>query len=105
MRKIGEIKTWRVDKGWGVVQVGSASSLERYFLPIGQIRTCTGVVMPGLKVEFEVSPHPVAEGRFPIAVKADIIPYIEPSHSTLASAALAGPTAAEAPISDVKGGN
>jgi cold shock CspA family protein len=71
-RKYGVIRSWNLDRGFGIVRVGPASSLERYFLHVSEIRTGTAEPTPGMTVEFYASPEPVKQGNLPKAIDANI---------------------------------
>jgi cold shock CspA family protein len=73
MRKSGVIRSWHEQRGFGIVRVGAATSLERYFLHITAIRSGTATPEAGMVVEFEVSDKPAKEGQLRQAVRADIL--------------------------------
>lgn len=73
MRKTGIIRSWNDKRGFGVIRVGDASSLEKYFLHISGIRSGTATPTAGMSVEFEVRPIAVREDQLPQAYRADII--------------------------------
>jgi cold shock CspA family protein len=73
-RKKGVLRSWKVDRGFGIVRVGPESSLERYFLHISNIRSGTATPAVGSHVAFEVGDTQAKrEGDLPQAIKADII--------------------------------
>jgi hypothetical protein len=70
MRKQGVIRSWHEERGFGVI-VGTASSLDRYFLHISNVR---GTVPPaiGLRVEFDPGP-PLRQGDLPPALNIVVL--------------------------------
>jgi hypothetical protein len=73
-KKQGVIRTWKKDKGWGIIVVGGEASLERYFLHFCNIRSGSAQPPVGSVCYFEVSDKPVTrEGDLPKAVRVDII--------------------------------
>jgi hypothetical protein len=84
-KKVGVIRSWNEARGFGIVRVGPASSLEKYFLHVSGIRSGSAIPVVGSAVYFEVSDQPVEDGKLPGAIRADII---DPELS--AQAALAG---------------
>jgi len=71
-KKVGVLRSWNEARGFGIIKVGPASSLERYFLHVSKIISGTATPEPGMRVSFEVSPKPVSEGQLLQAMNADI---------------------------------
>jgi cold shock CspA family protein len=78
MRKSGVIRSWHEQRGFGIVRVGPATSLERYFLHVTAIQSGTATPEVGMVVEFDVSDKPAKEGQLRQAVRADIALPAEP---------------------------
>jgi hypothetical protein len=72
MRKSGVIRSWRQERGFGVIRVGSPSSLEKYYLHVSKIRSGTAEPAVGMEVYFDVADALVPDG-LPQAIRADII--------------------------------
>jgi hypothetical protein len=69
-----------VVKGWGVIRVGPASSLERYFFHVSAIRSGTATPSVGMEAYFDTDDAAaVREGQLPKASRVDIIVPDEPS--------------------------
>jgi cold shock CspA family protein len=71
-KKAGVIRSWNEPRGFGIVRVGPASSLEKYFLHVSQIRSGTASPLPGMAVSFIVGTGPVKPGQLQQALDADI---------------------------------
>jgi cold shock CspA family protein len=78
-RKLGVIRSWHQERGFGIVRVGPPSSLEKYFLHVSAIQSGTATPEVGMTVEFEVSDKPAKENQLRQAVRADIIIPEEPA--------------------------
>jgi cold shock CspA family protein len=71
-KKIGVLRSWNEERGFGIIRVGPPSSLEKYFLHVSQIRTGTATPSAGMTVHFDVSDKAVEPGRLRQAIDADI---------------------------------
>jgi cold shock CspA family protein len=72
MRKSGVIRSWRQERGFGVIRVGSPSSLEKYYLHVSKIRSGTAEPAVGMEVFFDVAEALVPDG-LPQAIRVDVI--------------------------------
>lgn len=73
-RKHAVVRSWHAEKGFGILRVGPASSLDQYFLHVSCIRSGTATPEPGMEVFFEVDEtKPVPDGKLPRAIRADVI--------------------------------
>lgn len=73
-RKQGVVVLWSKSKGFGILQCGGDSSLERYFAHTKFIRSGVAHPTPGQKATFEVSDEPIRrEGDLPCAIRIDVI--------------------------------
>jgi cold shock CspA family protein len=71
-KKSGVIKSWHVEKRFGIIRVGNEPSIERYFFPFSQITSGTPTPAAGQAVSFLVSDRPVKPGQLPVAIAVDI---------------------------------
>jgi cold shock CspA family protein len=71
-RKRGTLISWKDERGFGIIRVGSKDSLERYFLHVSKIKSGTGSPTPGMLVNFRVSEAPVQEGQLAQAVDVHV---------------------------------
>jgi cold shock CspA family protein len=79
-KKVGVIRSWHENRGFGIVRIGGPESLEKYFLHVSQIRSGTAMPETGMTVRFNISSKPVKDGQLPQAIDADIeVPSIQPS--------------------------
>ena len=72
-KKVGVLRSWNEARGFGIIKVGPASSLERYFLHVSKIVSGTASPAPGMTVHFKVSETPPKEGQLQQAIDADVI--------------------------------
>jgi cold shock CspA family protein len=73
-RKQGVVRSWNEQKGWGVIRVGPASSLDRYFFHVSAIRSGTATPSTGMEAYFDADDAAVVpEGQLPKAIRVDII--------------------------------
>jgi cold shock CspA family protein len=71
-KKIGVLRSWNEQRGFGIIRVGDQSSLEKYFLHVSQIRSGTATPSAGMTVCFDVSEKPAEKERLRKAINADI---------------------------------
>ena len=78
MRKLGVLRSWNEQRGFGIIRVGPKNSLERFYLHVSKIRSGTAEPAIGMEVYFDVADALVPDG-LPQALLADIIVDEQPA--------------------------